>query len=439
MKTQEFIEQKVKSQGFRMSVKLVAIGIIVLLLLIPKFMIMDLIRERQYTASEAQLQVANSWSNSQTVRGPMLTIPYIVKVTDKDGKVVQEVINEYHLLPKTLEINGELFPKKLKRSIYTSVVYESNLRLSGSFEKPDFAALNIQTEQILWEQAKLELAVSDLRGISSVVELKWNEQRIPFSPGMQNPILGDNGISVHLGDSAIEAMPSQFTIDLDLKGSNSISFTPVGETTGVHLKSTWPDPGFQGQFLPTDRKIDQNGFTADWKVLNYNRDFPQSWTNTAYTITTSDFGVDLIDVADHYQKNERSAKYGIMIILLIFLSFFLNEILTKQRVHPFQYILVGFSVLIFYLLLLSFSEHIGFNPAYLVASVSVIVLVLIYSRSFLKTWANSLALAAILCLSFLFIFILLQLESYALLVGSIGLFIMLSITMYFTRKINWYE
>lgn len=439
MKTQEFIEQKVKSQGFRMSVKLVTIGVIVLLLLIPKFMIMELIRERKYTADTAQLDVANSWSNMQTVRGPMLTIPYIVKVMDKDGKTVQEVTNEYHLLPKTLEINGELFPKKLKRSIYKSIVYESNLQLKGSFEKPDFAALNIQPEQIKWDQAKLELAISDLRGISSVVELKWNAQSIPFSPGMQNEILGKNGISVQLSDSAIQSMPAQFNIDLNLKGSNSISFAPVGETTDVHLKSSWADPGFQGQFLPAARDISAKGFTADWKVLNYNRDFPQSWTDNAYNIKSSDFGVNLIDMADHYQKNERSAKYGIMIILLIFLSFFLNEILSQQRVHPFQYIMVGFSILIFYLLLLSFSEHIGFNLAYLVASVSVILLVLIYSKSFLKTWVNALALTAILCVSFLFIFILLQLESYALLVGSIGLFILLALTMYFTRKINWYE
>ncbi|MGD9931467.1 MAG: cell envelope integrity protein CreD [Mangrovibacterium sp.] len=439
MKTQEFIEQKVKSQGFRMSVKLITIAIIVLFLLIPKFMIMELIRERKMTADTAQLEVANSWSNQQIVRGPMLTIPYTEQVLDKDGKTVQEIVREYHLLPKTLRVEGELFPKKLNRSIYQSIVYESSLQLSGAFEKPDLSGLGIKPENIEWEKAKLEIAISDLRGISSVVELKWNTETIPFSPGMQNRILGSNGISLQLHDLSIQSMPANFQIDLKLKGSNSIAFAPVGETTDVHLQSAWNDPGFQGQFLPIDRNINKDGFTADWKVLNYNRDFPQSWIDNAYDIKSSDFGVSLINMADHYQKNERSAKYAIMIVLLIFLSFFLNEMLTKRRVHPFQYILVGFSILIFYLLLLSFSEHVGFNPAYLIASMSVILLVLIYSRSFLKTWGNSLALTAILSISFLFIFILLQLESFALLVGSVGLFVMLAMTMYFTRKINWYE
>ncbi len=439
MKTQQFLEEKVRSQSFRLSIKLITIGFIALILLIPKMMIMGVITERKFTSESAQLEVSKSWSNQQTIRGPILTIPYVDKILDKDGKLVKEEIHEYHFLPKTLAIKGELFPKELNRSIYHSIVYESTFQIEGKFEKPDLESHHIKNENIQWDKATLSLAISDLRGISSVVELNWNERTIPFSPGMENRLIGSNGISLNLPDSVIRETPANFSINLNLKGSKSISFAPVGETTTVDLKSSWNDPGFQGLFLPANRDITQDGFTANWKVLNYNRDFPQSWIDDSFNVKSSDFGVTLVDMADHYQKNERSAKYGIMIILLVFLSFFLNEIITKQRIHPFQYILVGFAILIFYLLLLSFSEHVGFNVAYLIAAVSVIGMVLVYSRSFLKKWLNSIALTSILSVSFIFIFILLQLESYALLVGSIGLFAILGMTMYFTQKINWYE
>ena len=173
--------------------------------------------------------------------------------------------------------------------------------------------------------------------------------------------------------------------------------------------------------------------------MNFNRNFPQEWKNDNYRVTDADFGVNLVTVADHYQKSSRSAKYAILVILFTFLSFFLNEIITKQKIHPFQYILVGFAVLVFYLLLLSISEQLGFNLAYLISAVSVITMVFLYTRSFLKSWKNSLILTMILTFSFGFIFVLMQLETYALLVGSIGLFVVLALTMFFTRKINWYN
>ncbi len=439
MKTQQLLEEKVKSKSFRFSVKLMTIGLIILILLIPKMMIMGLIHERKMTSESAQMEVHKSWSYQQTIRGPILTIPYVEKVIDKDGKLVKEEHHEYHVLPKTLDIQGELFPKELNRSIYHSIVYESAISLNGQFEKLNLEHLPMSPEDIKWDQIRLSIAVGDLRGISSAVALKWNDQQLPFSPGMNTPALGSNGISLILSENNLQTMPAEFSIQLELKGSNAISFAPLGETTNVSLSSSWNDPSFQGLFLPTDRDVNEKGFTADWKVLNYNRDFPQQWTDNAYDLKSSDFGVALVDVADHYQKNERTAKYGIMIIVFVFLSFFLNEIITKQRVHPFQYILVGFAILAFYLLLLSFSEHVGFNLAYLISAVSVIGMVFIYSRSFLKTWLSSIALTSILSVAFLFIFILLQLESFALLVGSIGLFLILGLTMFFTRRINWYE
>jgi inner membrane protein len=236
-----------------------------------------------------------------------------------------------------------------------------------------------------------------------------------------------------------QAFPGNFQFTLNLKGSESLNFAPLGESTEVTLHSAWNDPGFAGSFLPAEHTIKNDGFSASWKVLDFNRNFPQQWKNNDYRLTDADFGVKLVNVADHYQKSSRAAKYGILVILFVFLSFFLNEIITKQKVHPFQYILVGFAVLVFYLLLLSISEQLGFNLAYLISALSVLIMILLYSRTFLKKWLHAIIQTLILAFSFGFIFVLMQLETYALLGGSIGLFVVLALTMFVTRKINWYS
>jgi inner membrane protein len=437
METNRNLEQKLRSVNIQLTLKVIIIGIIALALLIPKMMIIGLIQERETTAEAAKHEVMEKWSLSQNIRGPILTIPYIERTADGND-VIREQIRECHFLPETLAIDGEIIPQELYRSIYQSVVYESSLEITGNFKSPDFGSLKINPSDVLWEKAKLSLAISDLRGINATTDLSWNGNTYPFSPGMDNKVLGNNGISLSLPTPGGSGFPAKFQINLKLKGSDAIQFAPLGETTEVSLQSTWNDPGFQGNFLPAEREVGANGFTANWKVLNYNRNFPQQWKGNDFTVANADFGVKLVTVADHYQKNYRSAKYGILVILFMFLSFFLNEIITKQRIHPFQYILVGFAILIFYLLLLSISEQMGFNYAYLISALSVTGLVLAYSRTFLKTWLNSIMLTSILIFSFGFIFILMQLESYALLAGSIGLFFVLAMTMFFTRKINWY-
>jgi len=291
----------------------------------------------------------------------------------------------------------------------------------------------------LWDKAELSIGMNDLRGINELAELNWNDRKFTFSPGMTNSILGQDGISINLPADIENAFPGEFSCKFRLKGSELLQFAPLGEVTEVEIKSDWNDPGFVGNFLPEKKDINKTGFIANWKVLHFNRNFPQVWKNSSYNLKESDFGVKLVTVADHYQKNMRSAKYGILVIVFTFLSFFLNEIITKQRIHPFQYILVGFSILIFYLLLLSVSEQLDFNIAYLISAISVILMVLLYSRTFLEKWTNSLILTMILALSFGFIFILMQLESFALLAGSIGLFVVLALIMFLTRKINWYN
>ena len=439
METKNSLNDKQKSINWQLTLKVFIIGIIAIALLVPKFMILSLIDDRQATAELTTLEVMQKWSLSQTVRGPVLSVPYIERTFDTEGKEVKEETREFYVLPKTLKVNGEILPQERKRSIYETVVYESELEISGQFDISELSDLKIAAKDILWEKSKLLVSISDLRGINDKISLKWNQAVFAFSPGMENPLIGTNGISLNLPELSLQGFPGNFSFKLPLKGSGSLNFAPLGETTEIALQSSWEDPGFDGNFLPADYQVDKDGFTANWKILNFNRNFPQQWKNNEYRVTDADFGVRLVTVADHYQKSSRSAKYAILVILFVFLSFFLTEVITKNRVHPFQYILVGFSVLIFYLLLLSISEQLGFNLAYLISALAVLLMVLLYSRSFLHNWTNAIIQTLILAFSYGFIFVLMQLETYALMAGSIGLFVVLALTMFFTRKINWYN
>lgn len=437
MEKQSIVPETLKFFNWRLTLKVMIIGMLMLILLIPKFMILELIGERKTASESVRQEIASKWSGTQVIRGPILTVPYLEGVEDKAKGGSTEEVRECHFLPDVLSVDGELFPQELHRSIYKTVVYGSKLHISGHFSVPGLKELKLDSASLMWDKARLSLGISDLRGINAEVNLVWNSVPLPFSPGMDNDLAGANGISLNLPREA--KFPADFLVELDLKGSESLQFAPLGETTEVHLRSTWNDPGFTGTFLPVRREVSAGGFDAQWKVLSYNRNFPQQWKDDTFHVRQADFGVNLLKTADHYQKCARSTKYGIVVIVLIFLSFFLNEIITRQRIHPFQYILVGFAILVFYLLLLSVTEQTGFNAAYLISSLAVTAMVLLYSRSFLKTWMNAFMLTLILASAFGFIFVLLQLETYALLAGSAGLFVMLALTMFLSRKIDWYS
>nr|WP_319268019.1 cell envelope integrity protein CreD [uncultured Draconibacterium sp.] len=427
-----------------LSFKLLVIGMLIIILLIPKVMIQGLISERQINSRQVVNEVMSKWSNEQVISGPVLFVPFKKKIYNEEDKKYNEITRYATFLPKKLSINGELQPKQLTRSIYNVDVYETELIINGSFEDIDLAKSDIEIADIIWDDAQLQLSISDLRGINKGLELKWNNKDYTFSPGKNASSIGHSGVSVPLKNIVSEDLNGDFKIDLQLKGSQSLMFTPLGENTTVHLQSTWNDPGFTGNYLPADRNVDEKGFQADWNVLHFNRNYPQQWISSNIAenqndIENSKFGVEMVSLADHYQKNMRSAKYAILIIIITFVVFFMFEVISEQRIHPFQYIMVGSAISIFYLLLLSISEHLGFNMAYSIATLAVILLVFFYTRSFMPKLKNQLLTSLGLVVCYLFIFILLQLESFALLAGSIGLFVLLAALMYATRKINWYK
>jgi inner membrane protein len=237
----------------------------------------------------------------------------------------------------------------------------------------------------------------------------------------------------------------QFSILLDFNGSDGIFFAPFGVQNEATLKSNWPDPGFRGAFLPADRSVRRDGFDAKWKVSYYGRDYPQPWTSragnerfTARSVSDSLFGAHFLSILDAYRYVERSIKYGVFFLVLVFTTFFLFEVTARQNIHPFQYLMVGAALCLFYLLLLSISEFIGFSWAYLIAAVASTMLITWYCRFFLGGGVRTLMIGAGLTGVYTFLYITLRQQDYALLMGAIALFIVLAIVMYVTRKVDWY-
>ncbi|MCB9333839.1 MAG: cell envelope integrity protein CreD [Lewinellaceae bacterium] len=423
-------------------VKLASIGFLTLVLLIPNVMIQDLVRERQNRQSEAISEVSASWGAAQTVTGPVLSIPYSEWVQMENDKRVESIQTAY-FLPQALRVNGKVDPELRKRGIYEIVLYQSDLMISGTFDKPDFAALNIRPEDVHWDQAKLSLGIAGMSGIKNSIQLDWAGMGIRLEPGTANSKVLLSGVSNAVPVDA-ETEAYAFSIPLKLNGSGYLKFEPVGKETTVALESGWSSPSFEGDFLPDQREIRPEGFSASWKVLDLNRNYPQQWKGAEYSFGTGNhpsahFGVRLVQTVDEYAKTERSSKYAILVIGLTFLIYFFFETLRRFHIHPFQYLLVGLALSVFYLLLLSLSEHLGFNTAYAVATAATIGLITVYSAGVFKNLRMTVQLTLLLGLIYGFIFIVLQLEDYALLTGSIGIFAALAAVMYYSRNVDWYN
>ncbi|PCJ81675.1 MAG: cell envelope integrity protein CreD [Bacteroidetes bacterium] len=431
------------------TVKLLTIGILLLFLLIPVSMVKDLIREREYRQEEAIREVSSKWGEDQTVFGLVLTIPYNTynKVFDKDDTFKLVQTREYaHFLPNELNIGGEVLPEMRYRGIYEVIVYNSNLSMSGNFSNPNFEEWKIDDKDVIWDDAFISLGLSDLRGIQEGVSLNWNGELFEFKPGIETSDVINNGISCRVpvkleSETQLNVEGTSdlnFSLQLDFNGSSSLNFIPLGKSTNVSLSSTWKHPSFDGAFLPDVREISDDGFTTSWNVLHLNRPYPQSFRGATHGIYESSFGVKLIVPVDEYLKSMRSAKYASMFIALTFLLFFFVQILNNVRIHSIQYIIVGLALCVFYTLLIALSEHIPFNISYLISSISIISMITMYAHSFAKNSRLTKVICGILTLLYLFIYSIIQMQDYALLMGSVGLLLVLGVVMFLSRKIDWY-
>ena len=422
--------------GRSITFKLILVGILILLLLLPVSMVKGLIREREWRQARVVDEINAKWGQAQTVAGPILSIPYQKVVEYETGK--PSVVTCYiHLLPDRLQVQGSIDPQVRYRGIYQAVLYQSEVVIEGRFSHPVIDNDRIPEETILWQAAFVAMGITDMRGIRESIAGTFGGQPLLMEPGVETSDIFAAGVSAPV---ALErgAQGYDFRLIVALNGSRQLSFAPVGRTTAVTLQSPWPDPSFTGAFLPVERAISPSGFTARWNVLHLNRNYPQSWTGSGHTLDDSAFGVQLFRPVDLYQQAMRTAKYALMFIVFTFMAFFVSEVIHRMRVHPVQYLLIGLAIIIFYALLLSISEHTSFASAYLVASTAVVCLIAAYAKTILHNAAVTALVAGVLATLYGYLYILLQLEDYALLMGSIGLFVVLALVMYMTRKIDWY-
>lgn len=412
--------------SLKLGIKLLLILIISILLLIPQAIIMNMVDERSNTETAANLEVTEKWGSGQTLKGPVLFIPG------------DSAANNIYLLPEALDIKGDIQSRMLKRGIYDFTVYETTLDLSGHFA----LSKEIKAEQLQHlrtDRAKLLFAITDFKGFSDNPTLLYNGQ--PTELSSEALQLGSyNALSCSVDIQPIlDGGQISYRLTVPLKGSNYLYFLPVGRTSSVRLTSDCPTPSFTGRYLPADREVTAQGFNADWKVLALNRDFAQVLNSQSELRNAQSFGVDLKVPVEQYQQTTRSIKYAYLIILLTFAVVFFVENRRLTPVHPVQYALVGIALMLFYVLLLSFSEHLTFLLSYIIASIMTIGLITLFMRALLKNHRAALLIGLLLLILYAFIYVIMQLESYALLVGSLGVFIILAVAMYASQKINWYQ
>jgi inner membrane protein len=433
--------------------RMLTVGFLIIVLLIPLAYISDLIKERKNRQQDVISEINNQWGKEVLINGPVLKVPYKVytekTVTDtKTKRVYTETIEETknaYFYPELLNIQSSINPEEKKRGIYTTAVYNSSIALKGKFKKPDFSEIDITDEQILWNKARVIIQTSNLKGVYEA-SLKLNNTNYALSSKYNNQDITYQGyVRLHnLESKAIDTSKNglfnelKFNVDFSIKGSEQIRFAPIGKETEAQITSNWKDANFFGEFLPyNEDKITETGFDAKWKILDFNRGFSQQHFGYLPDLREFAFGVNFMIPVDQYQQSERSVKYGFLVIALTFLVFFLIQTLSDIPIHPFQYLMIGLALTMFYTLLVSISEHSNFFQAYLIAGVSVVVLISLYSKSILKTIKFPIFIALSLAALYTFIYVIIQLENYALLVGSIGLFLILTIIMYVSRKIDW--
>ena len=414
------------------------IGCVVLLSL-PLMMVRELINERADYRSEVVDAIEQSTSGSQKLAGPLIAIPITETLTRMEN---QKEVNYqrswvYYWLPESLAVTGKQTVESRRVGIYSGQVWHNALQIKASFDPLRLAAL--RKTNIVLGPPRLVVSVGDARGIGAIHAPEVNGNVLSVEPGLG--ISGD-GAGIHMPMPALaeDNKPLEIAFSLDLNGTGEFSLVPLGRNSELQLTSNWPHPGFLGSFLPTQREVSAAGYRAHWQSSWFANDMG-SYFKDDMEIPWSRlpaFSADVMSLADQYQLTDRATKYAILLIGLTFMAFFVFESLTRRPLHPMQYLLVGLSLVLFYLVLLALSEHVGFTAAWLAASLSGAVMNGVYLQAVLRGWRNSLLFVAALLLLDGVMWFLLHSEDSALLLGTGVLVLALSVLMFLTRRVDWY-
>jgi inner membrane protein len=435
--------------------KLILVGTLVFILLVPIVLVAVLINDRERRADGVRTEVAGPWGQSQLINGPVLIVPYsVLRVTmdhDRRSEEVQE--RRAIFLPDTLRIKGQASSQVLHRSIFDVPVYASEMSFAGRFAAPQIADVAVEYQSVRWRDAVLALAITDVSGLKATATATINSDDIvPFQPSIGASNLNVSGIHVKLsearnlftasdGIAASGALPGfDFQFSLTLNGSSELNFAPVARETTVELASDWPHPSFAGAFLPVERSVRADGFSARWQVPHLARSVPQAWAlqdGELDRVRPFAFGARFYVPLDFYDLIARATKYGVMFVASAFMAVFLLELRGARHVHPVQYFFVGFALVFFYVLLLSLAEHIGFTKAYVASAAATGGMLSLYVARVQASVVKGLVMLVMFTLLYGVLYMILQLEDYALLAGALLGFVLLTVTMFTTLRVEW--
>ena len=436
--------------SFHLAARLGTIGVLILLLLIPVAMIDGLISERQALRDQVLADIARSSSSAQRLSGPILVAPYRKTVrewvmrpdTREHVQEEREVSGRLYFLPDRFALDGSLQTEERARGIHQARLFHLDGRISGHFQVPAKWGVAEEWQDYQFDTPFLALGISDVRGIGNGLSLTMNDQEIAFQPGSQIREIGD-GVHATLDDFIADAGSRlEFDFTLALLGTGRLDFTPVGRETRIDISADWPHPSFVGNYLPIEREVSEDGFRARWQTSFFSTNMQEAALDClsqsrCEAFNQRQFGVSLIDPVDHYRQSERTIKYAMLFIGLTFAAFFVFGILRDIEIHPMEYGLVGLALAIFYLLLLSLSEHLGFGPAYAIAAAACVALTGFYLCYVLNGLLRGLGFTAALALLYNVLFVIVSAEDVALLMGSVLLFALLAAVMVLTRNLDW--
>jgi inner membrane protein len=431
-------------------VRWIAIAMLALVLLIPLQMVESVVRERHRTYQEVVADIAGSWSGDQLLAGPILVVPYIEKVERRDEIVTpdgeKKTVERWEscrqravILPDILTLTGSLFPETRQRGIYRVQVYTADVVVTAVFRNPRAAVEALSTvdrlEDIEWSKAVLGVGLSDPRGIVEADGGEVDGVAVQPRPGTTLSEIVPHGFHAAVGESAADGL--DFRLPLVIRGSGSLRFLPLGETTRATMRSAWPHPSFIGEVLPVERKVSDDGFEASWTISLLNRSFPQAFTaGAAVAVDEISSGVRLFEPVALYDLVTRAVKYGVLFIGLTFLTLGLIELVTGARLSLVQFLLIGFALALFFLILVALAEHLGFAVAYVLASATVVALNTLYCAAILRRRGTAVLVGGILAAIYGVLYTILKAEDYALLGGTTVLLVALAVTMMLTRRIH---
>ena len=430
-------------------------GVLILISLIPLSFVEGLIYERGQLYNSVSERMTREWSGKQTISGPVISIPYeyTAFVTEKienkksgEVKYVERAVkrqNDLIILPETLSIVSDLQTQELSRGIYSVPIYDSTHVISGAFKWPDTSVLKDVPETIMWDKAIVTFMISSTKGVTGNTQLIWDGERVNLSAGTGIKI-AQNGVHARLKlDESFKKDDVAFQMDLNLRGSRGLYFAPTGRNSSIALKADWQDPSFEGELLPTTRDIQEDRFAATWEVAHLSRSFGQLESYSAgasqpfyASVEKFSLGVNLFKTVDLYTLLTRTAKYGVLFIVLTFFTLFIIEFASGVRFHWLQHLIIGGALSMFYLCVLALSEHIAFGYAYLAGVLIIAFMVGLYAKVLIGKTIYGLGVAGVMLSIYAILYSILQMEDFALLIGTTLLLGFLGIGMFITRKLH---